>query len=186
VIVRPPLRALLLALLLGALCAFAVACGQERQGLISANRAADLQKTLDRIDSDVASGSCSALTDHLQALRRDVDDLPGTVDRDLRQRLREGLQNLERRAPDECGATTHTTETTPETLPETVPQTVPQTTTQTTPETTPQTTPETTPQTTPEAPPQTEPAPVPTEPAPAEPGPSGGEQAPQGATGGTP
>ena len=170
-IVRPPLHVFLVALLLGALSAFAVACGQESEGLISSNRAADLQDHLDALDRQVAAGRCDAVRDRLSALRRDVNDLPGTVDRDLRVRLREGVETLERQAPEECrmGSETTTTETEPETVPtETLPpETTPPETTP--PETTP---PETTPQETTPVEPPAEPE-VPPE--------SGGEQAPSGA-----
>ena len=170
-IVRPPLHALVVALLLGALSSFAVACGQESEGLISANRASDLQDHLDALDRQIAAGRCEAVRDRLSALRRDVNDLPGTVDRELRVRLREGVETLTRQAVEEClGSETTTTETTPETVPtETLPpETVPPETTP--PETTP---PETTPPET--TPPETTPA-EPVEPAiPPE---SGGEQAP--------
>ena len=173
--VPPPLHAVLVALLLGALSSFAVACGEEREGLISSSRAADLQEHLDAIDRQVAAGRCDAVRDRLAALLRDIQDLPGTVDRDLRVRLREGVQTLQRQAPEECqaGSETTTTETEPETTPtETIP---PETTPTETvpPETTP---PETTPPET--TPPETTPA-EPTQPElPPE---SGGEQAPSGA-----
>jgi hypothetical protein len=175
VIVRR-LSAVLVALLLGALSAFAVACGQETEGLISANRASEMQDHLDAIDRQVAAGQCDAVDGRLAALRREINDLPGSVDRDLRLRLREGLETLERQAPEECeiGTETTTTETdtTPtETLPpETTPPTTPPETTP--PETTP---PETTPPET--TPPETTP-PAPEETVPPD---SGGEQAPSGA-----
>jgi hypothetical protein len=175
VTVLPPLHAVLVALLLGALSSFALACGEEREGLISSGRAADLQEHLDAIDRQVSAGQCDAVDGRLAALRRDINDLPGTVDRELRQRLREGLETLERQAPEECeiGSETTTTETntTPETVPtETLPpETVPPETTP--PETTP---PETIPPET--TPPETTPVEPPTEPqVPPE---SGGEQAP--------
>ena len=180
--VRPPLHALLLALCVGALSAFAVACGEEREGLISATRAAGLQDHLDALDRQVAAGQCAAVDGRLAALRRDIEDLPGTVDRDLRVRLREGLETLERQAPEECemGSETTTTDTTtePETLPPetTPPETTPPETIP--PETTP---PETTPPET--TPPETTPVVPPTDELPPQ---SGGEQAPPGAVlGGT-
>lgn len=173
-IVRPPLHAILVALVLGALCSFAVACGQDEKGLISSERASEMQDHLDAIERQVASGKCDAVDGRLAALRREIGDLPGTVDRDLRRRLREGLETLERQAPEECeGSETTTTETTTtETVPtETTPtETVPPETTPT--ETTP---PETTPPET--TPPETTP-PETTPPLPPE---SGGEEAPSGA-----
>ena len=173
--VRRP-SALLLALCLGALSSFAIACGEDTEGLITSSRAADLQEALDRIDEDVASGKCEALSGHLDGLRREIGDLPGSVDRGLRQRLREGLEDLERDSPEECRMGTKTTETEPETVPETIPEEtvpeeivppeVPEETTP--PPTTPQ---ETTPA--PETPPETVPPETP-------PGDSGGEEAPLG------
>jgi len=136
-----------------------------------------IKERLDQVGEDVASQRCEALQGHLAGLRREITDLPGSVDRDLRRRLREGLEILETRAPQECSIGTDTTETEPETVPETVPtETIPPTVppettpTETTP---PQTTPpETTPpETTPPetTPPETEPPPD-----------SGGEEAPLG------
>ena len=175
--VRPSLHVLLLAVVLGALCAFAVACGEEREGLIPASRAGAIKERLDQVDEDVASERCDALQGHLAGLRREIDGLPGSVDRRLRRRLREGLEILESRAPEECSIGSDRTETEPETTPETVPtETLPETVP---PETTP---PETTPTQT--TPPETTPTEtVPEETTPPEtlpPGESGGEQAPLG------
>ena len=145
--VRPPLPAMIAALALGLAVPFAAACGEEREGLIGPNRAADMQEHLDRIDELVAGGRCEGVTDRLDALAAEVQDLPQSVDADLRARLEEGVANLQTQAPEECRDqnttdTTTTPETTPETVPEetvpeeTVPQeTVPQETTP--PETTP-------------------------------------------------
>jgi hypothetical protein len=183
VTVLPRLHAAVVALLLGALSAFAVGCGEDREGLISPSRASELQDHLDAIDRRVAAGQCDAVDGRLAALRRDINDLPGSVDRDLRVRLREGLETLERQAPEECEMGTETTTTETTTTPETVPpETVPPETTPpetTPPETTP---PETTPpETTP--PETTPPEEQPVEPLPPE---SGGEEAPPGAVqGGT-
>jgi hypothetical protein len=180
VIVRPPLHAILVALLLGALCSFAVACGQDDEGLITSERASEMQDHLDAIERQVAAGKCDAVKGRLGSLRREIGELPGTVDRDLRRRLREGLETLERQAPEECVQGTETTETTTTTEtvpPETTPtETVPPETTP--PETVP---PETTPPET--TPPETTPVEPPAEPElPPE---SGGEEAP-GNSGNTP
>lgn len=179
-IVLPPLRALLLALALGALCAFAVACGEEQKGLISSTRAADIKAQLDNIDEDVASERCEgALRDHLAALRREINDLPGTVDRDLRRTLRDGLERLEDQAPAECAPEEPTTTTT-ETIPTTPTETIPPTDTappETTPTAPPETTPTAPPETTPTTPPETTPTPTPEQPVPDD---SGGSEAPTG------
>jgi hypothetical protein len=136
VTVRPPLPALIAALALGLAVPFAAACGEEREGLIGPNRAADMQEHLDRIDELVAGGRCEGVSDRLRALAAEIQDLPQSVDPELRSRLEEGVANLETQAPEEC-RDQNTTETTPETVPE---ETVPEETTP--PETTP---PETTP-----------------------------------------
>jgi hypothetical protein len=177
--VRPPLHAILVALLLGALSAFTVACGQDSEGLIAPTRASEMQDHLDAIEQQIVAGRCDAVKDRLAALRREINELPGSVDRDLRQRLREGLESLESQAPEECRAATQTTtqpETTPETAPtETLPPEAAPTET-TPPETTP---PETTP---PEPAPQPTTPPETTPPAePTLPPESGGEEAPSGA-----
>ena len=180
-IVRLRLSTMLVALVLGALSAFAVACGEQREGLISASRAEALQDDLDAIDEQVAAGRCDAVDGRLASLRREVQDLPGSVDADLRRALRDGVTKLEAQAPTDCDlARTTTTETT-----ETVPTTTePTETTPTTPETTP-TAPQTTttpPQTT-TTPPETTPVEPPVEtvpPADTTPVDPGGEQAPEG------
>lgn len=169
-----------MALALGLTCAFAVACGEERTGLISAERAADIKAQLDNIDEDVRSERCTgALTDHLASLSRQVSDLPGTVDADLRRTLRDGVDRLQDQAPAECAppeTTTTPTDTTPtETVPTIPPETTP---TETVP---PETTPTEPTPTEPVEPTPTEPVePTPTTPAPTPTTPSGGEEAPEG------
>ena len=180
-IVSRPVPALLVALLLGLLTAFAAACGEEQEGLLTSGRAENLKEHLDAIDESVAAGRCARARDRLNALRREIDDLPESTDRRLRERLESGLANLETQAPEEC-ADSRTTDTQPETTPETEPtETIPPETTPpetTPPETTP---PETTPpETTP--PETTPPEEVPPEQVP--PDNSGGEQAPSGAADG--
>jgi hypothetical protein len=172
---------MLAALLAGACCAFAVACGEEQEGLLDANRAGRLKDRLDRIDTLVATGRCAGVADHLEALRAAIENLPRTTDDALRTRLREGAVTLERQAIDEClerqqtdtqPETTETLPETTETLPETT-ETEPPPTTTTAPPTT--TTPP--PTTTEPPPPTTEPPPPTTTPPPPD---SGGSEAPPG------
>ena len=140
IVSRPPLPTLRVALLLGLLTAFAAACGEEQEGLLTSGRAENLKEHLDAIDESVAAGRCARARARLDALRREIDELPESTDRRLRQRLETGHANLESQAPEEC-ADGQTTETTPETTPEEQPtETLPSETTP--PETTP---PETTP-----------------------------------------
>jgi hypothetical protein len=182
IVPRPPLPAFAVALLLGLLCAFAVACGEEQEGLLSPARAENLKEDLDAIDEAVAAGRCNAADGRLDSLRAEINDLPESTDRRLRERLESGLANLETQAPEEC-AGGETTETQPETVPtETIPpETTPPETTPpetTPPETTP---PETTPPET--TPPETTP-PEQTPPEQTPPVSPGGEQAPSGAADG--
>jgi outer membrane biosynthesis protein TonB len=176
IVPRPPLH-LVLALVLGLLCSFAVACGSDEEGLLSSARAENLKEDLDAIDEAVAAGRCNAVEGRLNSLRAEIEDLPQGTDRRLRERLESGLANIETQAPEECAA--GETDTQPETTPETTPETVPPETVP--PETTPPETvpPETTPPET--TPPETvPPETVPPEEIP----PSGGEEAPSGAADG--
>jgi hypothetical protein len=178
IVPRPPLKALLVALVLGLLCSFAVACGEEQEGLLSAARAENLKEDLDAIDEAVAAGRCNAVDGRLNSLRAEINDLPQSTDRRLRERLETGLANLESQAPEECAA--GETDTQPETTPETEPtETIPPETTP--PETVPPETvpPETTPPET--VPPETTP---PETTPPEQIPPSGGEEAPSGAADG--
>lgn len=163
----------LLALVLGLLAALAVACGDDGDDrrLLGPASAAAMQKELDLIAERVEAGECLELDFAFTRLNREIAQVPGTVDRDLRRRLREGARNLEEIAPDECRDNRPETTKTTETEPETVPETVPETTT-VPPET--QTPTQTTPPPTQTTPPQTQP-PVP-EPEPEDP--TGGEPAP--------
>ena len=172
--VRPPLTAIVLALVLGLLAAFAAACGEEDRGLLSSGRADSLKSSLDDVEEFVANGRCSQAAAALADVRRKIEALPASVDRQLRQRLREGAENLATVSPGDCrdNAQTETDTTTTETTPT---ETVPPTTTETTPtETTPTTPTETTP-TTPTVP-TTPTTPTPTEPT--VPDGTGGDEAP--------
>ena len=167
---------ILLVLCLGALASFAVACGSgggDEEKLISSSRAEKIKEELDKIETRVEDGRCDDLRFALERLDGLIDGLPGPTDRRLRDRLQEGVDNLETVSREDCEGNqteTTTTETSPpETIPTTPPETVPPETTP--PETTPP--PTTTPQTTP--PPDQEPPDTPD--VPQNPG---GEEAPSG------
>ncbi|HEV2813115.1 MAG TPA: hypothetical protein VGW10_07690 [Solirubrobacteraceae bacterium] len=163
----PRLPPLLLALVLGLLAAFAVACGDEGDDrkLLAPSRAEAIRTELDTIAERVERGECTKLDPAFQRLNEAIDRLPATTDRELRARLREGADNLEEIAPGECREqrpeTTETTETQPETT------------------TTPPETETAPPPTTEEPPPTTEVPPPTTEEPPVDPGDSGGSQAPE-------
>jgi hypothetical protein len=153
----------LVALLLGVGAATAVGCG-DRSNLIPASKADDLTQQLADIKAHMDQGECDGITGDVRQFRTAVTSLPGTVDRELRQRLREGADALQAKAADQCAQvragqtqteTTDTTTTETDTTPtETVTTVTTQTQTTDT-STQPQTT--TQPPTTTEPPPTTEP-----------------------------
>jgi hypothetical protein len=154
----------LVALLLGVGAAVAVGCG-DRSNLIPAGKADNLTQQLSDIKSRIDEGDCDGITDDVRKFRASVTSLPGTVDRELRQRLREGADSLHAHAAEQCAQvkagqtqteTTDTTTTETDTTPTETDTTETQTQTQTTAtETTP---PETTTEPTEsEPPPTTEP-----------------------------
>ena len=145
-----------LALVLGLLAAYAVACGDggDDSKLLGPGSADNIRAALDDIEDRVARGRCEGLAQDLDALGRAVAAVPSSVDRGLRQRLGDGVETLRDQAPDACrGNRPETTETQPETT-----ETLPPETTETLP---PETTPTVPPETTPTQPPETTPTPPP-------------------------
>ncbi len=179
---RMPLPAVLLALVLGALCALAVACGDTSE-LLTERRAARLTGDVDRVAEAVQQGDCEATAVRVQELQAEVADLPASLSAGLRRNLEDGVAQLAAQAQEECqGEQTDPapveTEPAPEVeTPATTETTEPPAETPTQTETTETTEPpaETTP---------AEPAPAP-ETTPADPAPDAGEDGDDGATGGT-
>ncbi len=179
---RMPLPAVLLALVLGALCALAVACGDTSE-LLTERRAARLTGDVDRVAEAVRQGDCEATSVRVQELQAEVADLPASLSAGLRRNLEDGVAQLAAQAQEECqGEQTDPapveTEPAPEVeTPATTETTEPPAETPTQTETTETTEPpaETTP---------AEPAPAP-ETTPADPAPDAGEDGDDGATGGT-
>jgi cell division protein FtsN len=153
-----------LAALLGVGAAVLAACGAGGDGTIPAASASDLKREIDDVRKAVDDDRCEEVTGQVRQVDEGIDDLPPTVDDQLRNSLRDGVNRLLSAARDECDdtptetTTTETTETVPE---ETTTETVPTETETTPPPTTTQPPPPTTPQ--PPAPP---PPPPPTEPEP--------------------
>ncbi len=98
---RMPLPAVLLALLLGALAAFAVACGDTSE-LLSERRAARLTGDVDRVAEAVQQGDCEATSVRLQELQAEVAELPSSVASELRRNLEDGVAQLAAQAQEEC------------------------------------------------------------------------------------
>jgi cell division septation protein DedD len=133
-----------LAFLLGLATAVLVACGGSNKKLLPAVSADRLKNDLADIRQAVDQHDCAAAARALTRFQADLQRVPATVDRRLRQRLSEGGNRLANRIPIDCQATTTTTTTT---VPTTT-TTTPTTTTTTTPTTTTPTTTTTTPTTT--------------------------------------
>jgi hypothetical protein len=158
----------ILALALGAALAVGlVSCGRDKEGLLPGDTADQIVANLDRVQRDAAANDCSSAAAEVADVQAQIDDLPNSVDAQLRARLEQGAAKLARvvNAPGACETTTAktTTEaTTTESTTETTtrkkkPKTT--TTTPTTTTTTPTTTTSTTvPPTTTTAPTQTAPS----------------------------
>jgi cell division septation protein DedD len=114
--VRRPV-AIVLAAVLGTLAALATACGQDQSGLLPRTRAERLLSALDRTERAVQAGDCTRAQRALADLQTRIDNLPGSVDRDLRTRLQQGAGRLSGQVPQDCQANQPTTTTTTETTP---------------------------------------------------------------------
>jgi hypothetical protein len=125
---------LLLALVLGVCTAVLAACGSssdDRKQFIPQRSAARLSNALSDVRSAVADGNCDTAARAITRARGVLVNLPSAVDDRLVSRLRQGINNLERVAPDECQKNqgTTSTETTTETTTPTETNTTPTTAT---------------------------------------------------------
>ncbi|HEX8158456.1 MAG TPA: hypothetical protein VF526_13815 [Solirubrobacteraceae bacterium] len=164
----------IVALLLGACAALIAACAGTTKGAIPVASASDLKSQLEDIRERVDAGRCGDLNGQLRQIDDRIDALPGSVDEQLKQALRDGANRLRGDAMRECNDVQAATQTQTETVPPVVtePTIPPETTTSTTPTTT---TPTTTTPTTTQPPSSTTPtvSPPPVEPPPVV-GPGGG------------
>jgi cell division septation protein DedD len=120
---------LLLAGSLGAGCALLVACGSGKS-LIPSTDAGPLSSDFDAIARAVSNGDCAATRTALAQAQHDFNALPSSVDAGLRQRISDGLNNLQSTAPTQCAQAQSQTQSTQAT---TTQATTTQTTTTTTP-----------------------------------------------------
>ena len=114
----------LLAAVLGMSAALLVACGSsasDRKKLIPPRSADRLKSALSDVRSAVDSGNCTSADRAIVRARGVLVNLPSAVDDRLVARLRQGIDDLEKIAPDECrkNQTTSTATTTETTTPET-------------------------------------------------------------------
>jgi methylaspartate ammonia-lyase len=133
-------RPILLALILAAASAGAVGCGGNGgpDPSLPAQEAAVLTAKIDEIKANVDVGSCLVAADKTDDLIADVQNLPSSVNSDVKQALDDGANNLRLLLtnPDKCqGRATTTAETTTST-PSTTESTTTTTTTRTRPSTT--------------------------------------------------
>jgi hypothetical protein len=111
------LRPILLALMLAVASAGAVGCGGDGgpDPSLSAQEAAVLTAKIDEIQANVEVGSCLVAADKTNDLIADINDLPSSVNSDVKQALDNGANNLKLLLtnPDKCqGRATTTIETT--------------------------------------------------------------------------
>jgi hypothetical protein len=134
------LRPILLALMLAVASAGAVGCGGDGSPdpSLSAQEAAVLTAKIDEVQANVEVGSCLVAADKTDDLIADINDLPSSVNSDVKKALDNGANNLRLLLtnPDNCqGRATTTSETTTST-PSTTESTTTTTTTRTRPSTT--------------------------------------------------
>jgi hypothetical protein len=107
-------------------CAVVALTGCGGSNLLDGSTAQDLQQSLTSVSDAVDAGQCSAARKAARTGLQRVGDLPSSVDKDLRARLRTGFEELQDRIGTDCKAET-TTEETPTTTaaPETTTETAP-------------------------------------------------------------
>jgi hypothetical protein len=156
------LRSTLLALILAGASAGVLGCGGDGgpDPSISSQEAAVLVSRIDEIRDNVDVGSCLVAQDRTEELLSEIDELPDSVDQEVKNALTRGATNLLDllEDPDQCEPRTTTTEptttaepTTTEEEPTTTERTRDNTTTTETEPTTPTTTTQPTTPTTPGA-----------------------------------
>jgi hypothetical protein len=139
------------ALALAALALVAGCGGSGKKGdPIPSDKAARMIALLELADRQASAGNCSGADAKAREVLTVVQGLPSTVDKDVRQGLRDGVERLRSLIARDCKrpqptTDTTTTDTTPtDTTPTTTTDTTPTTTTDTIPTTTTDTTPTTT------------------------------------------
>ncbi len=128
-----------LAAMLGVAAALLVACASSTGKLIPVADSGPLQGDFEIVaqEAESGNGNCSATETALAKTEQDFNELPGSVDSGLLDTLRQGIENLRKRALALCAqplAQNTATSTTPK------PSTTTSTSTATTPTTTPSTT----------------------------------------------
>jgi hypothetical protein len=112
---------ILLPCLLGLAAALLVACG-DTTGFIPSTDASQINQNIDAASNAVSSGRCTRAQSAVDRALTHVDQLPASVDPQLKARLVEGLRRLQAESATECAAnkpekTTSTETTTTDTTP---------------------------------------------------------------------
>jgi hypothetical protein len=81
---------------------FATACGSSAPGLLSSQQAAQLNAALDRISARFSHHHCTAAQNQAANLRRRVEQLPASVNRNVRQSLQQGALTVEQYVAQDC------------------------------------------------------------------------------------
>ena len=89
-------------------------CGSDEGGLLPSAAASELQSDLDAVEAALDAGRCEEARSALSEVRGDLVNLPDSVDEDLRARLQEGVDNLDRRVAAECETSAQPEETAPQ------------------------------------------------------------------------
>jgi hypothetical protein len=93
---------LLVAAALGVAVALLVACGSSGSGKIPSADATRLDRALNRVAADTRAGNCDAAEAAVVRAQGVALNLPDSVDRQLRARVRAGIANLGDRVPIQC------------------------------------------------------------------------------------
>jgi hypothetical protein len=117
------LRPILLALLLAGASAAVLGCGDSNgpDPSLAPQEAAVLNSKIDEIQDNVEVGSCLVASDKTDDLIADVQDLPSSVDSDVKTALENGANRLKLLLadPDQCEGRTTTSEPTTTSTPST-------------------------------------------------------------------
>ena len=105
-----------LALTLGAAVAVAlVSCGsRDQKGLLPGDTADQIVTNLEKVQADASAGSCASAADEVLTVQDQIDNLPSSVDSQLRAQLQRGAQRLADTVnqPGACESTTETSTST--------------------------------------------------------------------------
>jgi hypothetical protein len=130
---RRTLARLLAAAAAGVAAAVLVSCGSSGKGLIPVANAGPLKSAFEEVEAAALSGGgdCTATEAALAKTLHAFEGLPPSVDRGLRDTLRQGIENLQKRAMQTCAqpSTTSTSTTSTQRRTTTTPTTSSTTTT---------------------------------------------------------